>query len=153
MQCVIQRVSEASVTVDGDVVGEIGPGLLALVGIAAGDGEEELRWMAEKIAKLRIFNDDEGRFNRSLLDTAGAVLSVSQFTLLGDVRKGTRPSFTKAAHPDLAMPAWERFNELVRAQGIHVATGTFAANMQVALVNDGPVTIQLERSPRSAPTP
>ena len=145
MQVVVQRVSEASVTVGGDVVGEIGPGLLALVGIAEGDGEDELRWMADKLVRLRIFNDDEGRFDRSLLDTGGALLSVSQFTLLGDVRKGTRPSFTKAAHPDHARPAWERFNELVRAHGVHVATGTFAAHMDVALVNDGPVTIQLER--------
>lgn len=145
MQCVIQRVSEASVTVEGDVVGEIGPGLLVLVGIATDDGEAELRWMAEKIVKLRIFNDAEGRFDRSLLDTGGALLSVSQFTLLGDVRKGTRPSFTKAAHPDHARPAWERFNELVRELGVDVATGTFAASMQVALVNDGPVTIMLER--------
>ncbi len=145
MQCVIQRVSEASVTVEGDVVGEIGPGLLVLVGIGADDGEDQLRWMAEKIVKLRIFSDDEGRFDRSVLDVGGAILSVSQFTLLGDVRKGTRPSFTKAAHPDIAMPAWERFNAIVRELGVDVATGTFAASMQVALVNDGPVTITLER--------
>lgn len=145
MQCVIQRVSEASVTVEGDVVGEIGPGLLVLVGIGAGDGDEELRWMAEKIVQLRIFDDADGRFDRSLLDTGGALLSVSQFTLLADVRKGTRPSFTKAAQPDLARPAWERFNELVRGLGVDVATGTFGASMQVALVNDGPVTITLER--------
>ena len=145
MQCVIQRVSEASVTVDGGVVGEIGPGLLALVGIGAGDGEAELRWMAEKVVKLRIFNDDEGRFDRSLLDVGGALLSVSQFTLLGDVRKGTRPSFTKAAPPEVALPAWERFNDHVRALGVHVATGMFGASMQVALVNDGPVTIVLDR--------
>lgn len=146
MQCVIQRVSSASVTVDGDVVGEIGPGLLALVGIGAGDGEDELRWMAEKIVKLRIFSDEDGRFDRSLLDTGGALLSVSQFTLFGDVRKGTRPSFTRAAPPEVAISAWERFNERVREQGVDVATGTFGASMQVALVNDGPVTIQLERS-------
>ncbi len=145
MQCVIQRVSQASVTVEGDVVGEIGRGLLALVGIGEGDGEAELRWMAEKVVRLRIFPDDDGRFDRSLLDVGGALLSVSQFTLLGDVRKGTRPSFTKAAHPDVARPAWERFNELVRELGVDVATGSFGASMQVALVNDGPVTIQLER--------
>lgn len=145
MQCVIQRVSEASVTVEGDVVGEIGPGLLALVGIGAEDGEEQLRWMAEKVVKLRIFDDHEGRFDRSLLDTGGALLSISQFTLLGDVRKGTRPSFTKAAHPDVAKPAWERFNEFVRDLGVDVATGTFGASMQVALINDGPVTITLAR--------
>jgi D-tyrosyl-tRNA(Tyr) deacylase len=145
MQVVVQRVSEASVTVAGDVVGQIGPGLLALVGIAEADGDDELRWMAEKLVKLRIFNDDAGKFDRSLLDTGGSVLSVSQFTLLGDVRKGTRPSFTKAARPDHAKPAWERFNELVREQGVAVETGVFAASMQVALVNDGPVTILLQR--------
>jgi D-tyrosyl-tRNA(Tyr) deacylase len=145
MKCIVQRVASASVTVEGDVVGEIGPGMLALVGIAAGDGDDELRWMAEKVVRLRIFPDEAGRFDRSLLDTGGALLSVSQFTLLGDTRKGTRPSFTKAAAPELAAPAWERFNELVRAQGIDVATGTFGASMQVALVNDGPVTIVLER--------
>ena len=145
MQCVIQRVSEASVTVEGDVVGQIGPGLLALVGIGDGDCEDQLRWMADKVVKLRIFPDDEGRFDRSLLDAGGALLSVSQFTLLGDVRRGTRPSFTKAAHPDVALPAWERFNELVRDLGVDVAVGTFGASMQVALVNDGPVTILLER--------
>ncbi len=145
MQCVIQRVSEASVTVEGDVVGEIGPGLLALVGIADGDDDDELRWMAEKVVKLRIFDDDDGRFDRSLLDTGGSLLSVSQFTLLGDTRKGTRPSFTKAASPEVALAAWERFNDLVRAQGVTVETGRFGASMQVALVNDGPVTIQLSR--------
>ena len=145
MQCVIQRVSEASVTVEGDVVGQIGHGLLALVGIGDGDCEDQLRWMADKVVKLRIFPDDEGRFDRSLLDAGGALLSVSQFTLLGDVRRGTRPSFTKAAHPDVALPAWERFNELVRDLGVDVAVGTFGASMQVALVNDGPVTILLER--------
>ncbi|MCW2923223.1 MAG: D-tyrosyl-tRNA(Tyr) deacylase [Thermoleophilia bacterium] len=145
MQVIVQRVQSASVTVAGDVVGEIGPGLLALVGIAAGDGEDQLRWMAEKVVRLRIFGDDEGRFARSLLDTGGALLSVSQFTLLGDVSKGTRPSFTRAEAPELAAPAWERFNDLVRAQGVDVAVGVFGASMQVALVNDGPVTISLAR--------
>lgn len=145
MQCVVQRVTSARVTVAGDVVGEIGAGLVALVGIADGDSDEQLRWMAEKVAKLRIFPDEQGRFDRSLLDTGGTLLSVSQFTLLADVRKGTRPSFTGAAHPDVAEPAWERFNDLVRSMGIDVATGTFAASMQVELVNDGPVTILLER--------
>ncbi|MCW2956585.1 MAG: D-tyrosyl-tRNA(Tyr) deacylase [Thermoleophilia bacterium] len=145
MKCVVQRVSSAKVIVEGDVVGEIGHGLLALVGIAEGDTEAELTWMAEKVAKLRIFDDADGRFDRSLLDVGGSLLSVSQFTLLADVRKGTRPSFTGAAAPDHARPAWERFNELVAQQGIHVATGTFGASMQVELVNDGPVTITLER--------
>lgn len=145
MQCVVQRVASASVTVAGDVVGEIGPGMLALVGIADGDDEARLRWMAEKVTRLRIFPDAAGRFDRSLLDTGGSLLSVSQFTLLGDVRKGTRPSFTRAAAPAAAEPAWERFNHLVRDQGVHVATGVFGASMQVTLVNDGPVTILLER--------
>lgn len=145
MQCVVQRVTEASVVVDGDVVGAIGPGILALVGIGEGDDDAALRWMADKIVRLRIFPDEQGRFDRSLLDVGGALLSVSQFTLLGDVRKGTRPSFTRAAAPNDALLAWERFNEHVRAHGVTVATGTFAASMQVALVNDGPVTILLER--------
>lgn len=145
MKCIVQRVASASVIVAGETVGEIGPGILALVGIAAGDGDEQVRWMAEKVARLRIFPDADGRFDRSLLDTGGALLSVSQFTLFGDAGRGTRPSFTRAAGPEVARPAWERFNELVRAQGITVATGSFAASMQVALVNDGPVTILLER--------
>lgn len=145
MQVVVQRVSEARVEVAGQVVGEIGVGLVALVGLAAGDDESALEWMARKVAALRVFPDDDGRFDRSVVDVGGSILSVSQFTLLGDVRKGTRPSFTKAAHPDEAEPMWDRFNELVRAQGVQVETGVFGASMQVALVNDGPVTIQLER--------
>jgi D-tyrosyl-tRNA(Tyr) deacylase len=145
MQVVVQRVARASVEVGGQEVGAIGRGLLALVGIAEGDDESTLGWMARKVAALRIFPDEDGRFDRSVLDVGGAVLSVSQFTLLGDVRKGTRPSFTRAAHPDVAAPMWERFNELLRAEGVEVATGRFAANMQVSLVNDGPVTLTIER--------
>ena len=145
MQCVVQRVTSASVTVAGEVVGSIGHGLLLLVGIADGDEDEQLRWMADKVAKLRIFGDEDGKFARSVIDTDGAILSVSQFTLLGDVRKGTRPSFTKAAAPDHALPAWERFNSHLRSHGLTVETGRFAAMMQVELVNDGPVTILLER--------
>lgn len=145
MQCVVQRVASARVIVAGDVVGEIGPGILALVGIGRDDGDEQLRWMANKVTRLRIFPDADGRFARSLLDTGGSLLSVSQFTLLGDVSKGTRPSFTNAADPTVANPAWERFNELVREVGVDVATGIFGASMQVELVNDGPVTIRLER--------
>lgn len=145
MRCVVQRVTEASVSVDGDVVGAIGRGLCVLVGIADGDGEDELRWMADKLVRLRIFPDDAGKFDRSLLDIRGELLSVSQFTLLGDVRKGTRPSFTRAAHPDHAFPAWNRFNELVEGHGVRVATGIFAADMRVALVNNGPVTLTLDR--------
>ncbi len=145
MQVVVQRVTEARVEVAGEIVGEIGHGLLALVGIADGDDEATLAWMARKVAALRVFADSDGRFDRSLVDVGGSLLSVSQFTLLGDVRKGTRPSFTKAAHPDVAEPMWDRFNELVRAEGVPVETGGFGAMMQVSLVNDGPVTIQLER--------
>ena len=145
MQCVLQRVSSARVFVDGVVVGQIADGIVVLVGIADGDGDAALAWMASKIVRLRIFDDEAGRFDGSLLDTGGSVLSVSQFTLLGDTRKGTRPSFTKAAPPDLAKAAWERFNDLVRSQDVEVQTGMFGANMQVELVNDGPVTILLER--------
>lgn len=145
MRCVVQRVSEAQVEVDGSVVGVIEHGVLVLVGIAEGDTDDQLRWMADKIARLRIFDDEAGRFDRSVLDVGGSVLSVSQFTLLGDVRKGTRPSFTNAAQPDVAKPAWERFNEFVAATGVPVETGVFAAHMRVSLVNDGPVTITLER--------
>jgi D-aminoacyl-tRNA deacylase len=145
MQVVVQRVAQASVEVDGTVVGRVGRGLLALVGIADDDDEAKLAWMARKVATLRVFPDEDGRFDRSIVDVGGALLSVSQFTLLGDVRKGTRPSFTRAASPDVAVAMWERFNELVRAEGIVVETGTFAASMQVSLVNDGPVTILLER--------
>ena len=145
MRCVVQRVNEASVTVDGEVVGAVSRGLLVLVGIAAGDSDADLQWMADKVVRLRIFPDEDGRFDRSLLDVGGALLSVSQFTLLADTRKGTRPSFTRAAAPDVARAAWERFNELVAAHGVQVETGRFGASMQVALVNDGPVTIELER--------
>ena len=145
MRCVVQRVTSASVTVEGAVVGSIECGLLVLVGIGDGDADQDLRWMAEKVARLRIFANEDGKFDQSLLDVGGSLLSVSQFTLLGDLRKGTRPSFTKAAHPDHAAPAWERFNDHLRELGIPVETGVFGANMQVALVNDGPVTIVLER--------
>ena len=148
MRCVVQRVSEARVLVDGRLTGEVGRGLLALVAVADDDGEAELAWMAAKLARLRIFPDDEGRMNRSVLDVGGGVLSVSQFTLYGDVRKGTRPSFVGAGHPDHAEPAWERFNELLAAEGVPVATGRFGAMMRVELVNDGPVTLVIDREPR-----
>lgn len=145
MQCVVQRVASASVSVEGRVTGAIERGLLVLVGIARGDGEAELAWMASKIARLRIFPDDDGRFDRSVLDVGGAVLSISQFTLLGDTSRGTRPSFVGAAAPDIAKPAWERFGELLRAEGVPVQQGVFGASMQVSLINDGPVTITLSR--------
>lgn len=145
MRIVLQRVSRARVTVGGRVTGEIGAGLLLLVGFTEGDGEEEVGWMAEKVVGLRIFPDDEGKMNRSVEEAGGAVLIVSQFTLYGDARKGRRPSFIEAARPETAIPLYERFVELVRATGRPVATGEFGAIMDVELVNDGPVTLILER--------
>jgi D-aminoacyl-tRNA deacylase len=152
MRAVIQRVSEASVTVDGEIVGRIGCGLLVLLGVGEGDGPDETTLLAEKIAGMRIFPDDEGRFNRSALDIGGAVLVVSQFTLYADTRRGRRPSFGAAASPETAAPLVELFVAAVRRHGLPVATGSFGAAMQVALVNDGPVTIVLDsatfREPR-----
>ena len=143
MRVVLQRVTEASVAVDGEVVGAIGPGLVALVGIADGDDETVVRRAAEKTAALRIFRDDAGRFDRSVADVGGAVLVVSQFTLLADTRKGNRPSFTDAADPAIAAPLVDLFTDTLRGLGLTVATGRFGADMAVALVNDGPVTIVL----------
>jgi D-tyrosyl-tRNA(Tyr) deacylase len=141
VRVVIQRVTRASVTVDGETVGAIGPGLLLLAGIADGDDEATARRLARKCAELRLFPDAEGRFDRSLLDTGWAALVVSQFTLLADVRKGRRPSFTDAAAPDVAAPLCDVFAEELRALGVTVATGRFGAKMRVELVNDGPVTV------------
>ena len=146
MRVVLQRVSRASVTVDGDVVGAVGQGYLALIGITHSDGPDEIDWMAEKILTLRLFPDDQSKLNRSLVDVGGGVLVVSQFTLYGDARKGRRPSFVQAAPPEVAQPLYERFTERLRLLGVEeVATGTFGAMMDVALVNDGPVTLLLER--------
>jgi len=145
MRVVIQRVREARVTVDGEVVGQIGPGLLLLVGIGRGDTEEALRWVAEKIINLRIFEDEDGRMNLSLREVGGEILAVSQFTLYGDVRKGRRPNFTGAAPPEEAEPLFNRFVQLLRESGAKVETGRFRAHMLVELVNDGPVTLLLER--------
>ena len=131
-------------TVERELVGEIGRGMLVLVGIGTEDGEEQVQQMVEKLVGLRIFEDDEGKMNRSLADVRGEMLVVSQFTLWGDCRKGRRPSFTSAAPPELAEPLYESFVERVAEQGIRVATGQFAAQMDVALVNDGPVTLVLE---------
>ena len=141
MRVVVQRVTQASVTVDGVIVGEIAHGLLLLVGVAPADNAGTARRVAEKIAGMRIFADSAGRFDRSLLDTNGAALVVSQFTLLADVRKGRRPSFTAAAPPEIAAPLVEAFGAALRALGVPVATGVFGAKMSVSLVNDGPVTI------------
>jgi D-tyrosyl-tRNA(Tyr) deacylase len=145
MRIVLQRVSRARVTVVGRVTGEIGRGLLLLVGFTDGDADEALAWMAKKVVQLRIFPDDEGKMNRSVEDADGAILVVSQFTLYGDARKGNRPSFIDAARPEVATPLYERFVALLRATGRPVATGEFGAMMDVELVNDGPVTLILER--------
>ena len=146
MRIVLQRVKSASVAVDGGRISEIGPGLLLLVGVAAGDGEAEADWLANKVAALRVVADEEGRMNRSVLESGGEVLAVSQFTLLGDARKGRRPSFVGAASPEVAEPLFDLFCEKLREAGVRaVETGRFGAMMDVALVNDGPVTLVLER--------
>jgi D-tyrosyl-tRNA(Tyr) deacylase len=150
MRAIIQRVTQASVTVDDQVVGAIGGGLLVLLGVGAGDTAKEAQWLAHKVANLRIFPDAEGKMNHSVQDAQGAVLVVSQFTLYGETRRGFRPSFTQAAPPEVAEPLVEVFVAAVRAEGVPVATGVFRAAMQVALVNDGPVTILLEKSPAEA---
>jgi D-tyrosyl-tRNA(Tyr) deacylase len=148
MRACIQRVSEAAVTVDGEVTGRIGPGLVVLVGVGPQDSQAEVDWLAEKIVGLRIFADVEGKMNRSLADVAGSMLVVSQFTLYGDCRKGRRPSFTAAAPPELAERLYEAFVARVRALGVEVATGVFRAHMQVSLVNDGPVTLWIDTALR-----
>jgi len=144
MRAVCQRASEARVRVDGAVVGEIGTGLVVLLGIARDDEEALVERVAGKVARLRVFADDAGRFDRSVMDVGGGVLVVSQFTLLADTAKGNRPSFTGAAPPEEAEPLYERFCAELRALGLEVATGVFGAAMAVELVNDGPVTIVLD---------
>lgn len=145
MRVVLQRVSRASVTVGDRVTGRIGRGYCLLVGFTAGDGDAEIAWMAEKVAGLRLFADAEGKMNLGLTEVGGAVLAVSQFTLYGDASKGRRPSFVDAARPEVAAPLYERFVARLREAGLEVATGEFGAMMQVELVNDGPVTLLLER--------
>ena len=144
MRACIQRVRRAQVTVADEVVGQIGLGMLVLLGVAQADGEAETRQLAEKIAGLRIFEDDQGKMNLALADVGGAVLVVSQFTLLGDCRKGRRPSFDAAGPPELAERLYQRFVAMIAERGIPVATGQFRQSMQVELVNDGPVTIWLD---------
>ena len=142
----LQRVSHASVTVSGELISAIGPGLLLLVGVANGDTEAEADWLAEKVAGLRVLADEDGKMNRSVRDTGAEILAVSQFTLLADTRKGKRPSFVGAAPPEEASPLFDYFCEGLRKAGVaSVETGSFGAMMDVALVNDGPVTIVLER--------
>lgn len=145
MRVVVQRVSRAQVTVAGEVVGAIDGGLLLLVGIRQGDTPAELQWMADKVPDLRIFPDHEGKMNRSLMEAGGAILAVSQFTLYGDCKKGRRPSFIDAAPGPEASLLFDRFVDLLRTRGLTVATGVFGADMQVSLVNDGPVTLIVER--------
>jgi D-tyrosyl-tRNA(Tyr) deacylase len=144
VRAVVQRVSEAVVRVDGEVRGAIGAGVVVLLGVAADDEVEQADRLAGKVARLRVFENDDGRFDRSLLDTAGAALVVSQFTLIADTAKGNRPSFTGAAPPEQAEPLYERFCEALRALGVPVESGVFGARMAVSLVNDGPVTIVLD---------
>ncbi len=145
MRCVVQRVSRASVRVEDRSVGEIGPGLLVLAAFAPGDGERELAWMAAKLPSLRLFNDDRGLINLSLREVGGGILLVSQFTLYGDCRKGNRPSFVGSAEPRRAAALYERFGEMLRAEWPDVAEGRFGAAMAVDLVNDGPVTVIVEK--------
>lgn len=144
MRALLQRVSRASVVVDGQVVGAIGHGFLILLGIGQGDSEAQVQILAEKIVHLRVFEDDESKMNRSLLDSGGEALVVSQFTLYADVRKGRRPSFTNAAPPSLAEPLVERFKAALVAYDLKVEGGVFGAHMEVELLNDGPVTIWLD---------
>jgi D-tyrosyl-tRNA(Tyr) deacylase len=145
MRAVVQRVSKASVSVDGEVVGTIGPGLVVFVGVTHDDGDKEAEFLAGKIAHLRIFADDEGKFNRSALDVGGEALVVSQFTVYGDARKGRRPNFGQAAPPEIAEPLIERLIVFLQEQGLRVETGVFGAMMMVETHNDGPVTIIIEK--------
>jgi len=147
MRVVLQRVSRAEVRIAGKVTGRVGVGFVLLAGFASTDTEETLAWMADKVLGLRVFGDDEGKMNRALADVQGGVLVVSQFTLYGDARKGRRPSFIDAAPPEIAIPLYERFVALLREHGagIPVETGEFGAMMDVELVNDGPVTLMLEK--------
>jgi D-aminoacyl-tRNA deacylase len=148
VRAVVQRVTKASVSIEGEVVGVIETGLVVLLGVKPGDDERAIDFLAEKIANLRIFPDDDGRMNRSVLDTGGAALVVSQFTLYGDCRKGRRPSFIDAAPPEIAEPLYERFVARLRGYGLKVETGRFAADMKVELVNDGPVTLIVDSPDR-----
>ena len=150
MRAVVQRVTYAKVEVEGKVAGEIGAGLLVLLGVARGDTAADAQFVASKIVQLRIFSDDAGKMNRSLLDTGGALLAVSQFTLYGDTRKGRRPSFDAAAPPEVARELYDCFVNAVRAAGVRCETGVFQAHMDVTLTNDGPVTLIVESASQSA---
>jgi D-tyrosyl-tRNA(Tyr) deacylase len=147
MRAVVQRVSRARVLIAEEVVGEVGQGLLILLGVAQSDTAVQAQWLADKIVSLRIFADEAGKMNRDVMEVGGGILVVSQFTLLGDCRKGRRPSFVDAAPPEVAVPLYETFLNALRARGVPTAAGRFGAMMQVELVNDGPVTLVLERCP------
>ncbi len=144
MRALIQRTSGASVTIDGEVRGKIGKGYVVLVGVTEGDTVDDAAYLADKTSKLRVFEDEDGKMNRSLADVGGALLVISQFTLYGDCKKGNRPSFTDAARPETAIPVYEAFIGRCRENGFSVETGEFGADMQVALVNDGPVTLWMD---------
>lgn len=145
MKVVIQRVTEASVTIDGKVNGKIGKGFMLLIGVGTEDTKEQADWIAQKIANMRLFEDGDDRMNLSIKDVGGEILAISQFTLYADCRKGNRPSFMGAGKPEMSEPLYEYLCEALRGHGLHVETGIFGADMKVALVNDGPVTIVLER--------
>lgn len=149
MRVVVQRTSGAEVRIDGEVVGKIGRGFMLLVGVTYGDTEADADWLAKKVAQMRVFEDAEGKMNLGLSDISGEILSISQFTLYADCRKGNRPSFIQAARPETAEPMYEYFNHVLREQyGLHVETGRFGADMKVDFVNDGPVTILLDSEDR-----
>ncbi len=147
MRVVVQRVSQASVKVDGEIAGEIGTGLLLLVGIEETDVHKDAEWLAQKIINLRIFGDEEGKMNRSVLDINGGILCISQFTLIADYRKGNRPSFIRAAKPETAIPLFEYFKSELSKSQLNVQSGIFGADMKVSLLNDGPVTITMDSRP------
>ncbi len=144
MRAVVQRVTQASVTVEGETVGSVGPGIMVHIGVSSEDTDKDLKYITDKVMNLRIFDDENGVMNRSLLDVGGSILAVSQFTLYGDARGGRRPSYIRAAAPEPANEMYERAVATWRAQGIHVETGRFRTEMMVSLVNDGPVTILLD---------
>ncbi|MDR6406452.1 MULTISPECIES: D-aminoacyl-tRNA deacylase [Chryseobacterium] len=149
MKVVIQRVSESHVKVDGKIVGEIGKGLMLLVGIDENDSTADADWLVQKILNLRIFGDDEGKLNLSVVDIAGEILCISQFTLISDYKKGNRPSFIKAAKPDKAIPLFDYFKEQISKSGLKTESGIFGADMKVSLINDGPVTIVMDSITKS----
>ncbi len=150
MRALVQRVRQAAVTLTGsqEILSEIGPGLLVFLGVTHADNQQDAAWLAAKVARLRVFEDDQGKMNRSVQEIKGSVLVVSQFTLYGDTRRGNRPGFDQAARPEMAEPLYESFVALLRETGLAVATGRFAADMQVAMTNDGPVTLLLESPAR-----